>query len=245
MLFGSQAQHFVALELDKFLGYFEWSKIAEIENNLFFLCSVSMLVMFVQRFTSRLMWVSDLDKCMHCARMSYLFGRRHQNRLRVLFQRQCSSMLSPQPAAAMQLVPSTSDLMAVQSQSCTSASSGGLSMGIVSSSRSYAHQLWNSSVFQQCSPLARITSMSQLFPDVLVELAELAQTKLCILVSSSTHVTVTLSASDPEQVSVFALGRLSCSSSDSRADRCGSLYGTSASSACAFSRAGACWRFEW
>ena len=55
MLFGSQAQHFVALELDKFLGYFEWSKIAAIGNKLFFLCSVSVPVMFVKRFTSRSM----------------------------------------------------------------------------------------------------------------------------------------------------------------------------------------------
>jgi hypothetical protein len=42
----------------------------------------------------------------------------------------------------------TSDLMAMQFQSCISASSGGLSMGIVSFSRSYARQLWNIFVFQ-------------------------------------------------------------------------------------------------
>ena len=142
--------------------------------------------------------------CQQWADTSHLSGRRHQNRLWVLSQRQCSSMLGLQAAAARQLVSPTSDRLAVQSRCCTSADTGGLSMGIVSSSRSCADQHPNMNAFQHCPSAARITSMSQLAPDVLEELAELARSKLGTLSSSSTHVSVTPSASDRELVSDVA-----------------------------------------
>ena len=144
--------------------------------------------------------------CQQWADASHLSGRRHQNRLWVLSQRQYSSMLSIQAAVAGQSVPSSSDLMAVQSQCCTSACFGGLSKSIVSSCKGYADQLPNTTVLQHCSPVVRITSMSQLSPDVFDELAALAPTRLGTLVSSSTHASVIPSASDRGRVSDGASG---------------------------------------
>jgi len=133
--------------------------------------------------------------CDQWADTNHLSGRRHQNRLCVLSQRQCSAMLSPGAVAAGHLETSHGEPEFVQFHHRTSASTGGLPLGIGLTCSSFAEPPPMMIVPQDCPSVSQITSTSQFAPSVLEELFVLAQSRLGKLSAGSAQSSGTSSAS--------------------------------------------------